>query len=261
MAWHGRNVIKLKVLGCYGGSVKGRYLSCYLLNDTIVLDAGSLTHTLTLEEQLRVKHIILTHSHLDHNSGLPFFADNVFGRIDEAVVVYGTPPVVASLRKHMFNDVLWPDFSRLPSHRNPTLRFIEIHDGQPFRIDRVTLTPIPVNHITPTVGFVIRDAQNSILFTSDTGPTELVWEVANRTKNLKAIITEASFPNEEEGLARASGHMTPELLERELQKLGRRVRVLITHLKPGHRGRIARQLRSLGIRRMELLQQGKTYRF
>ncbi len=254
-------MIKLRVLGCYGGSVKGRHLSCYLLNDTIALDAGSLTHVLTLEEQLRVRHVIITHSHLDHNSGLAFFADNVFGRIDEAVMVYGTPPVIASLRKHMFNDVLWPDFSRLPNHRQPTIRFKEIHDGQLFEIEKLSFTPVPVNHITPTVGLVIRDTKNAILATSDTGPTELVWEVANRTQNLKAIITEASFPNEEEGLARASGHMTPELLERELQKVGRRIRVLITHLKPGHRSRIARQLRSLGLRRMELLQQGKTYRF
>lgn len=254
-------MIKLRVLGCYGGSAKRHYLSCYLLNDSIAMDAGSLTHALTLEEQLRVKHIIITHSHLDHNSGLPFFADNVFGRTEAPVMVYGTPQVVASLRKHMFNDVIWPDFSRLPNHRSPTIRFKEIRDGQTYRIEKLTFTPVPVNHITPTVGFVIRDSRNAVLATSDTGPTELVWEVANRTKNLKAVITEASFPNEEEGLARASGHMTPELLERELQKLGRRTRVLITHLKPGHRTLITKQLRSLGLKRMELLQQGKTYRF
>ena len=253
--------MKFRVLGCYGGSVKGRHLPCYLLNDIVALDAGSLTYTLTLEEQLRIRHVIITHSHLDHNTGLPFFADNVFGKIDEPVSVYGSPPVVASLRKHMFNDVIWPDFSRLPSHHSPTLEFKEIHDGQPFRIDKLTFTPIPVNHITPTAGFVIRDSRSSIVFTSDTGPTEMVWEAANRAKNLKAIITETSFPNEEEGLARVSGHMTPELLERELRKVSRRVRVLINHLKPTDRPRIVRQLRSLGLKRMELLQQGKTYKF
>jgi ribonuclease BN (tRNA processing enzyme) len=253
--------MKFRVLGCYGGSVKGRHLSCYVLNDTVALDAGSLTYTLTLEEQLRIRHIIITHSHLDHNTGLPFFADNVFGRINEPVSVYGSPPVLASLRKHMFNDVLWPDFTRLPSHDSPTIEFNEIRDGQPFRIDRLTFTPIPVNHITPTAGFVICDSRSSIVFTSDTGPTEMVWEAANRAKNLKAVITETSFPNEEEGLARVSGHMTPELLERELRKVSRRVRVLINHLKPGDRSRITRQLRSLGLNRMELLQQGKTYRF
>ncbi|MFQ5793298.1 MAG: MBL fold metallo-hydrolase, partial [Acidobacteriota bacterium] len=167
----------------------------------------------------------------------------------------------ASLRKHMFNDVLWPDFSRLPAHRSPTLRFREIHDGQPFRVEKLTFTPVPVNHITPTVGFVIRDSKSAVVFTSDTGPTELVWEVANRTKNLKAIITEASFRNEDESLARVSGHMTPELLERELQKVSRRVRVLINHLKPGDRAGMVRQLGALGLKRMELLQQSKTYRF
>ena len=253
--------MRFRVLGCYGGSVKGRYLSCYLLNDSIALDAGSLTHTLTLEEQLRVRSVIITHSHLDHNNGLPFFADNIYGKIEGAVTVYGSPPVVASLRKHMFNDVLWPDFTRLPSHRAPTLRFKEIHDGQAFRLDKLTFTPIPVNHITPTTGFVIKDTKSAIVFTSDTGPTELVWEVANRIKNLRAIITEASFPNEDEGLARVSGHMTPELLERELQKVSRRTRVLINHLKPTDRPRIVRQLRSLRMKRIELLQQGKTYRF
>jgi ribonuclease BN (tRNA processing enzyme) len=254
-------MMKIRVLGCYGGSAKGRNMSCYLFNDTVALDAGSLTHTLTLDEQMRVRHIIITHSHLDHNSGLPFFADNVFGKIEQPVIVYGTPPVVASLRKHMFNDVLWPDFSRLPNNKTPTLRFKEIHDGQTFRVDKLSFTPIPVNHITPTAGFVIKDTRSAIVFTSDTGPTELVWEVANRTKNLKAIITEASFPNEDEGLARVSGHMTPELLERELRKVSRRVRVLINHIKPGERPRIVRQLRSLGLNRLELLQQGKTYKF
>jgi ribonuclease BN (tRNA processing enzyme) len=236
-------------------------MTTFLLNDSIALDAGSLAQALTMEEQLRVKHVIVTHSHLDHTCGLPFFSINVFGEITEPVLVYGTRPVLTSLRKHMFNDVLWPDFTRLPSRRSPTLRFREINDGQRFTLEKLTFTPIPVNHLTPTVGLLIEDARSAVLFSSDTGPTELVWEIANRTKNLRAVITEASFPNEEEDLARASGHLTPELLERELQKLGRRVRVLITHFKPAHRSTLARQLRSIRSPKVELLEQGKTYRF
>ncbi len=117
-----------------------------------------------------------------------------------------------------------------------------------------------MNHITPTVGFLIEDGKSAIIYTSDTGPTDRVWEVANQIKKVKAIITEASFPNEEEERAEVSGHMTPELLKRDLLKLNRRVRILIFHTKPSHRGRIARQLRSLGAR-IELIQQGKSYRF
>lgn len=253
--------MKLRVLGCFGGSLKGRYLSTYLLNDSIALDAGSLTQTLTLEEQTRVRHVIVTHSHLDHNCGLAFFADNVYGWVDTPAMVYGTAPVLAALRQHMFNDVLWPDFSRLPNDHSPTLRFQEIREEEPFTVDGLKFTPLAVHHITPTVGFLIEDKKSAIIYTSDTGPTSRVWEVANQRKNVKAIITEASFPNEEEERAEVSGHMTPELLKRDLLKLKRRLRILVTHVKPSHRSRIARELRSLGVGRMELLQQGKSYRF
>jgi cAMP phosphodiesterase len=232
-----------------------------LLNDSIALDAGSLTQTLTLEEQARVRHVIISHSHLDHNCALAFFADNIYGRNEAPVAVYATPPVVDSLRRHMFNDVLWPDFTRLPDERRPTLRFQEIHENTPFTVEKLTITPIAVNHITPTVGFLIKDGKSSIVCTSDTGPTDRVWEVANRTENLKAVITEASFPNEERERAQVSGHMTPDMLKEELLKFRRRVRILITHVKPSHRARIGRQLKTLGSRRMEIVQQGKTYRF
>jgi ribonuclease BN (tRNA processing enzyme) len=254
-------VLKLRILGSFGGSVKGNYVSCFLINDAIALDAGSLTQTLRLEEQLRVRDVIISHAHLDHNGALPFFAINVYGRVEEPVVVHGTSPVLRSLRQHMFNDVLWPDFSRLPNHDQPTLKFREIENGKPFSVNGIRFTAIPVNHITPTSGFLVEDRTSAILYTSDTGPTERVWEVARRARNLRAIITEASFPNEEHELARASGHMTPAMLGEELLKVDRRVRILVTHVKPGHRSRISRQLKRLGRARLELLQQGKTYRF
>ena len=253
--------MKLRVLGCFGGSVKGRHLSCFLLNDNIAIDAGALTQTLTLEEQVAVRHIIISHSHLDHNCALAFFADNVYGKIEQPAVVYATAPVVDSLKKHMFNDVLWPDFSRLPDNQTPTIRFQEIEEDKAFKVDKLTFTPLAVNHITPTVGFLIEDAKSSIIYTSDTGPTDRLWEVANTKKNLKAIITEASFPNEDRERAEVSGHMTPELLKEDLRKFKRRIRVLITHVKPSHRSRIARQLRAIDPRRIQLIQQGKTYRF
>ena len=118
--------MKLRVLGCSGGSIKGRFLSCYLLNEEIALDAGGLTGPLTLDEQLAVRHVIVSHTHLDHNCGLPFFVENVFGKLDEPVLVYGTEHVVTSLRHHMFNDELWPDFSKLPSPDAPTMKFVTI---------------------------------------------------------------------------------------------------------------------------------------
>jgi ribonuclease BN (tRNA processing enzyme) len=253
--------MKLRVLGCSGGSVRGRFLSCFLLNDRIALDAGGLTGPLTLEEQLGVRHVIVSHTHLDHNCGLPFFVDNVFGRLDEPIFVYGTAPVVESLRNHMFNDELWPDFSRLPSAEAPTLKFQEVKPEEVFEIEGLSFTPIEVEHLIPTVGFVIDDGSGSIIYTSDTGPTHRIWQVASSQPSLKCVITEISFSDDDEALARASGHMTPGILAGELKKISKDVRVLITHTKPGHLPRIKKELGALNLTNVELIEQDKTYVF
>ncbi len=253
--------MKLRVAGCSGGSVKDRFLSCFLLNDTVALDAGGLTGPLTLEEQLRIRHVIVTHTHLDHNCGLPFFLDNVFGKLDEPIVVYATAPVVRSLRTHMFNDELWPDFSKLPSEAKPTLRFSTIEAETPFRISDLTFTPITVDHLIPTVGILVEDRSGAILYTSDTGPTERVWQVASSHPRLKCVITEISFASDDDALARASGHMTPRILASELRKLTGKVPVLVTHTKPGHLPRIQQELVDMGLDGVELIEQGRTYEF
>ncbi len=253
--------MKLRVLGCSGGSVRGRFLSCFLLNDRIALDAGGLTGLLTLEEQLRVRHVIVSHTHLDHNCGLPFFVDNIFGRLDEPIVVYGTAPVVKSLKNHMFNDELWPDFSRLPSVEAPTLKFQEVRAEETFEIEGLSFTPVEVEHLIPTVGFVVDDGSGAIIYTSDTGPTDRIWQLASSQPDLKCVITEVSFSDDDDALARASGHMTPGILAGELKKLSKDVAVLITHTKPGHLPRIEQELRALNLSNVELIEQDKTYTF
>lgn len=253
--------MKLRVLGCSGGSVKGRFLSCFLLNGEIALDAGGLAGPLTLEEQLEVRHVIVSHAHLDHNVGLPFFVDNIFGQLQEPIVVYGIPKVVSSLKQHMFNDELWPDFSKLPSPERPTLRFEQIQVEEPFTVESLRFTPIAVHHLTPTVGFLVEDGDSAILYTSDTGPTERVWEIASRHPGLKAIITEVSFANDESTLARNSGHMTASILAGELAKLKRDVPILVTHTKPGHLDRIRKEIGSLKVGSISLIEQERVYDF
>ncbi|MGH9321009.1 MAG: MBL fold metallo-hydrolase [Vicinamibacteria bacterium] len=253
--------MKLRVVGCSGGSVKDRYLSCFLLNDEIAIDAGGLTGPLTLEEQLRVRHVIVTHTHLDHNCGLPFFIDNVFGHIEEPIVVYGTTPVISSLKSHMFNDELWPDFTKLPSETEPTLRFETIEPERTFRIAELSFTPIAVDHLIPTVGILVEEGSDAVLYTSDTGPTDRVWEIASSHPGLKCVITEISFASDDDALARVSGHMTPRILVSELKKLNSKVPVLVTHTKPGHLTRIEQELRTLRLDGVELIEQGRTYEF
>lgn len=254
--------MKLRVLGCSGGSVKDRFLSCFLLNDHIALDAGGLTGPLTLDEQLGVGHVIVSHTHLDHNCSLPFFVDNIFGRLKDPIIVYGTRAVVESLKQHMFNDELWPDFTQLPSAEAPTMRFQEIEVEKPFRIGDLQFTAVEVEHLIPTVGFLVEEGDDSaILYTSDTGPTDRVWQVASSQANLKAVITEISFSNDDATLAHSSGHMTPDILASELKKLTREVPVLITHTKPGHLARIRDELKQLNRQDVELIEEGKTYKF
>ena len=225
------------------------------------IDAGGLTNALTLEEQRRIGHVIVSHTHLDHNCGLPFLLDNVFGSLSEPVMVYGTHSVIESLKAHMFNGDLWPDFTKLPLVEAPTMRFQEIEAEKPFSIDELTFTPIEVEHLTPTVGLLIEHKDGAILYTSDTGPTDRIWQCANAQENLKAVIAEISFSNAGGALAQASGHMTPDILAGELKKLTRDVPVLVTHTKPGHLHLIEQELEEMNLARVELIEQGKTYDF
>lgn len=227
----------------------------------MALDAGGLTNALTLEEQQRIGHVIVSHTHLDHNCGLPFLLDNMFGQLAAPVIVYGMRSVVESLKAHMFNGDLWPDFTKLPSPDAPTMRFQEIETEKPFVVNELTFTPIEVEHLTPTVGFLVEDKDVAILYTSDTGPTERIWQCANARDNLKAVIAEVSFSNAGATLARASGHMTPAILAAELEKLTKDVPVLVTHTKPGHLALIEQELEELNLERVELIEQGKTYNF
>ena len=161
----------------------------------------------------------------------------------------------------MFNDELWPDFAKLPSEAKPTLRFETIEAETPFRISELTFTPIAVDHLIPTVGILVEDASGAILYTSDTGPTERIWQVASTHPRLRCVITEISFASDDDALARASGHMTPRILASELRKLTAKVPVLVTHTKPGHLPRIEKELRAMGLDGVKLIEQGRTYEF
>jgi 3',5'-cyclic-nucleotide phosphodiesterase len=253
--------MKLKVLGCYGGNIPGHGMTSLLVNDVLAMDAGWVSGALSLKEQVKVKDVLISHSHLDHTCSLPFLIDNNFSAPGFSLRIHAIPEVIASMKNHLFNNHTWPDFTCLPNDLTPVLKLVGIKPEQPFVINGLRIRAVRVSHIVPTTGFILEDSRGAIAFSSDTGPTERFWEVVNSVKRLRAVITETSFPDELLDLAQVSGHLTPALLGRELQKLERDVPVYLYGGKPRHLARIGRQVRALKRKRLELLVQGRTYRF
>ncbi len=242
-------------------------MTSFLIDDTVAIDAGAITRALEIDQQRRIRHVVITHTHSDHTASLPFFIENIFGFDDEAVTIYSTRRVLANVKRHLFNNDTWPDFSRIPNHHYPSVRFVEISTGTPFVIEglaggELEITPIPVNHIVPTIGLMFRQEQSSVVFTSDTGPTEEIWKLANRTENLSAVITECSFPNRLQAVADVSLHLTPGTLAKELIKLETGPRVLLYHFKPPYLDEIRTELKTTALPHpVEELEQDRVYTF
>ncbi|HLC41087.1 MAG TPA: 3',5'-cyclic-nucleotide phosphodiesterase [Methylomirabilota bacterium] len=253
--------MNLRVLGCGGGEQSGRRLTSFLLNGCVLLDAGAATGALLLEEQARIRAVLLSHSHLDHVVGLAFLADNLAVNSHQPPVpIFSIPEVLDILREHLFNDLLWPDFTRLPSRDRPVFQLSPLQQGAEASVEGLAVTAIPVDHTLPAVGYLIRDQKSAILYTGDTGPTEKLWAVARECQDLKAVIVETSFPDRLEKLAKQSGHLTPGMLKTELAKLSREVPVLITHLKPPFVVEIQKEI-AAAKGNLVLLEDGQQYSF
>jgi ribonuclease BN (tRNA processing enzyme) len=237
-------------------------MTSFLINGELALDAGSITQALSLEEQRRVQRVVLTHSHLDHTGSLPFLVENTFPDQLRTLEIQVTPQVLTTVKLHLFNNDTWPDFTRIPNDLLPALR-LNVHEPrQPFPANGLRLTPIPVRHVVPTHGYVVDDGDGAVIFTSDTGPTEEIWEVANRTPKLKALIVEVSFPSRLQAVADVSLHLTPTTLAAELKKLRRDVPVYLYHLKPAFLEELRGELRATRfVHPVEELRQDGIYQF
>lgn len=250
----------LEILGGYGGQSVDCRMTTVLLDGHIALDAGCLAQALPVERQREVHTVLLTHSHIDHINSLPFFIDNVYG-LDGQIDVYASAPTIHAVQRHLFNNTFWPDFARLPHHLLPTVTFHELYEEVPFEVEGLRFTPIAVNHLVPTFGFLIEDGNAAVLWSSDTGPTVRLWEIANEAPRLRAVFAETSFDNEKQELADVSLHLTPNSLAAELEKLDREVPVVLHHLKPPCVDAIREEVKELLLPRVEIVTQGDTYTY
>jgi ribonuclease BN (tRNA processing enzyme) len=237
--------MKIRVLGCDGGKGMGYNNTCFLFNDTVLIDAGTIQTVLTMEEALRITDIFFTHSHLDHIIDLPFLMDATFGSRADPLHLHGLQETIDALMEHLFNNRIWPDFSKLPTKEAGQFDTSYVEPEKKYTIGDLTFTPIEVSHTIPCVGYKVEDKESAIIFSGDTGPTDRLWEVANETKNLKAVIVDLSFPVSEQYVADISGHMTAQDVEKELHKLKKDCEVYAFHYKVGMGTLLAGQSRRI----------------
>ena len=252
--------MRYRVLGCYGGEAPGYHLSSFLVDDTLLIDAGSVTSTLEIPAQSRIDTVLLTHSHLDHVRGLAHLADNMFGRRVEPIGVYSVESVLEGLKISLLNNILWPDFTEIPDTHTPILDFRSLPEGKATRLGPWRVTPIRLSHTVVSVGYLIEGESGAILHLGDTGPTEEVWFFAKKVQALKAVMIEATFPNRLQHLANISGHLTPRTLQAELAKASLGVQVYAYHMKPQYEQEVIHELKEL-VPECRLLEQGREYWF
>jgi len=225
--------MKLQVMGCSGGVGEGLRTTTLLVDEDVLIDAGTGLGDLSLEAMASIRHIFLTHSHLDHVTSIPFLVDTIFDKIKQPIIIYGLAETIDALKKHIFNNIIWPDFSRLPNAESPVMQYKVMQPGEVTKINQRKIEMIAVNHIVPAVGYRLESATGSFAFSGDTTSNDNFWQALNQHSSLDLLLVESAFSNKEIKLCQLSKHYCAELLAADLVKLKHDADVYISHNKPG----------------------------
>lgn len=235
--------MKVRVLGCSGAIAKDCRTTSFLIDEDVLIDAGSGVGDLTLDEMRGIEHVLLTHSHLDHVLALPLMVDAISARCTTPVRIHALAGTIAALKAHIFNDVIWPDFSRIPTPEAPLVSFHEIQVGQTLQFGSKLIEVLPAVHTVPAVGFALTEGHGYWVFTGDTERNPAFWGRLNQL-NVVMLVIETAFGNRENDLARRSLHLSPQVLAEELDciALGHNYPIYITHTKPAETELIMAQI-------------------
>ncbi|MCO6510462.1 MAG: 3',5'-cyclic-nucleotide phosphodiesterase [Aridibacter famidurans] len=246
-----------------GRAVTGRqHFTCFVIDDRIAIDAGSLANSTTSRQKELIRDIVLTHAHLDHIAGLPLFIDDLFDVLEAPVRIHGTSEVIEILENDIFNWRVYPKFSELENRSGPVMQYVEIVPGSSFKVGHLEFEAIGVNHKVPAVGFIVSDGDSVIALTGDTAEMDEFWTRVNALERLDGLLIECAFPDRMKELADVSHHLTPQLLKAELVKFKREgCPVLVVNLKPMYKRETADEIAALGIPNVRLLIVGEEYEF
>ena len=228
--------MRLQVLGCSGGIAEDSRTTALLLDEDLLIDCGTGVGDLLLDRLVRIDHVFLTHAHLDHVALLPMLADARVGRRNTPLIAHALPETLAVLKTCLFNGRLWPDYTAQPSLQQPYLRLESVAPGVPVTLGARTLTPLPVNHAVPAVGYQLDSGTASLVFSGDTTFSPTFWDAVSRIGNLRHLIVETTFLNDNDDGCQRSGHTNAHLLAEGLQRLGlspEAVNLYVTHMEPG----------------------------
>jgi ribonuclease BN (tRNA processing enzyme) len=252
--------MKVRILGCSGGIGAGLRSTSLLIDDDILIDAGTGLGDLTLEEMGRIRHIFVTHSHLDHVCFIPLLIDTIFDMVEEPVIIHGQESTLQALQGYIFNWVVWPDFAELPRPEAPVLRYRPMQPGDTWENNGRTFEMINVNHIVPAVGYRVADDDGSFAFSGDTTTNDSFWEALNAHPTLDMLIVEAAFADHNLELSKLAKHYCPSLLAEDMAKLRHNPEIYITHRKPGEEERILQECREhMPERKLQPLSDGEVF--
>ncbi len=236
--------MRVQVLGCSGGIGKGLRTTSILIDEDILIDCGTGVGDLTIEQMRALRHVFITHTHLDHIAALPLLIDTIYQELQEIpLTIHCQPGAFEILKQHIFNWDVWPDFCELPDKHNPAVTFAALNPGEICQLDGRNIEMIPVNHIVPCVGYRVESGDKTFAYSGDTTTNDALWEALNGYATLGALIVECAFNEAQYELSQLAKHYCPSLLVADLAKLKHRPRLYISHLMPAMEDSIMDELR------------------
>lgn len=252
--------MQLRILGCSGGISPGQGTTAFLVNDNLLVDAGTGVEVLEHHEMSKIKYLVLTHAHLDHISHLPFLLNNLIGETKGALQVYGLKHTIEALKTHIFNNVIWPDFTQLPSAEAPCVILNEIEYGDKLTFDDLHVVALPVEHAVPTAGYWVGSNEASFAFSGDSNENDRFWMALNNLPEVDMLIMDNQYLKEEQAISYLAKHYYASALDADLKHLSYRPKLYLTHLPPYKKQQVIQEaLQTLSSWQPQILNSGDVF--